>query len=289
VVAAVEAIVTATVPAAALTSQAMMAMLRRHYLPDESRPGGIFLTELPAPDGTRRADAIWQGVTASAGRQLVGHEIKVSRADVLVELADPTKCDQWLRYCNRWWLVVAHPSLIEGLDLPPSWGVLAPPSGRRRRTCTVVHPAPELQPVEQGPALRAIATRLHWDGHNRGAKLTRELSYAQRDIERLRAQVRELEQQTPAASTNPLVQQRQTIIGRVIDELGGTAGPDGIGTWRHQVTVDDLVTGLRDLGALKERRDQVRSEVDYSRRDAARLAAGLQRLLAEKPGGGDPS
>ncbi len=269
------------------TAHDMVAMLRRHYLPDESRPGGIFLTELPAPGWPRRADALWQGVTASAGHQLVGHEIKVSRSDVLVELADPTKADQWLRYCNRWWLVVAHPSLIEGLDLPPSWGVLAPPSGRRRRTCTVVQPAPELQPIEQGPALRAIATRLHWDGHNRGAELTRELAYAQREVERLRAQVRELEQLAPASSRSPSARDRAALIGRIIEELGGTAGRGDVGTWECHVSIDDVVTGLRDLGALRARQDDMRRTLNYSRKDAGRLVAGLQRLLSEPASGSE--
>ncbi len=265
------------------TSQDIAAMLRRHYLPDESRPAGIFLTEIPAPGGARRADVIWQGVTASAGHQLVGHEIKVSRGDVLVELADPTKCDAWLRYCDRWWLVVAHPSLVEGLDLPAPWGVLAPPSGRRRRTCTVVRPAPTLQPAEQGPALREIATRQHWDAHTqRGV-----LAHAQRDDAQLRNRVRQLDRLVPADAGSFTAERRAAMIARIVDELGGPWSDDQVGTVDSRVPVEDVVAALRDLGAVQERERQTRDSLSWARRDLTRLATNLTRALVGDPDGGD--
>jgi hypothetical protein len=109
-------------------ASAMIAMLRRHYIPDETRPSGIFAPEIQAPGSSgRRADLIWLGCTAAAGDELIGHEIKISRADLLNELADLSKSHSWQRYCDRWWLVVPHEALIHGLELPPSWGVMLPP------------------------------------------------------------------------------------------------------------------------------------------------------------------
>lgn len=260
---------------AATTARDLVTALRRHYIPDETRPGGIFAAEIQAPGSTRRADAIWQGVTASSGLTLIGHEVKVTRADVLVELADPTKADAWLRYCDRWWLVVAHPSLVEGLDLPDTWGVLAPPSGRRRRSFTIVHPAPRLRPAEKGPALRTLATRLHWDGHRKAGELTR----ARGDIERLQAENRRLEQQVPHGERSRSAERRHDVIARIVDELGGPWGEDTIGTWDCQVDVAQVVAALRDLGQLRRAADDTRQAVQTGRATARRHIEFLQRVV----------
>ena len=64
--------------------------LERHYIkPGPLLPPGIFLPEVgwnPAGGASGRAggcDAIWVGFTTTSGRILVGHELKVSRADWL--------------------------------------------------------------------------------------------------------------------------------------------------------------------------------------------------------------
>lgn len=62
------------------TARDVLDMLRRHYLPEGKPPGGIFAPEIQSPDGGRRADLIWQGVTAGSGYRLIGHEIKVTRS-----------------------------------------------------------------------------------------------------------------------------------------------------------------------------------------------------------------
>jgi hypothetical protein len=106
----------------ALSSTDVLTLLRRHYPPPGRPPAGILAEEVVGPDGRRRADAVWAPLVHSAGSELVGHEAKVTRSDVLTELADRTKCDPWMRYCDRWWLVVSDPGLVTGLDLPDAWG-----------------------------------------------------------------------------------------------------------------------------------------------------------------------
>lgn len=232
------------------TAVAMVAMLRRHYVPDESRPAGIFAPEVQAPGLTRRtADLIWLGCTAATGKLLIGHEIKVSRADLLAELADLTKTDPWQRYCDRWYLVVPSVSLIEGLELPGSWGVMLPPSGRRTRSMTVNRPAPPLRPDEQSPALRTIAAWVHWrvrDARNRADDREDRLKRALDDI-------RELQLKAAPRTHNPT----REIVERIVVELGGATGisPGHVGDWQHRVKVDDVVAALKDLGAVYERRD----------------------------------
>jgi hypothetical protein len=144
------------------TAGQMLDMLRRHYLPEYRPPQGIFLPEIGAPSGMRRADLIWQSFDRNG---LVGHEIKVTRADLRHELDQPEKCLDWKKYCNRWWLVVPHVALLDGLEIPADWGIMLPPSGRRTRTMTVHRRAPELRPATQDPALRRINTWLFWRNH----------------------------------------------------------------------------------------------------------------------------
>ncbi len=168
------------------TEHSMVEMLRRHYVPDATKTAGVFAPEIQAPGPVqRRADLIWLGCTAAAGNRLVGHEVKVTRADVLSELADLTKSDPWQRYCDQWWLVIPHLSLIEGLELPESWGVVLPPSGRRTRSVTVHRKAPLLGPVEDMiTALKDLGTV-----SERRAQAQFELDSCCRSLQSMRRQI----------------------------------------------------------------------------------------------------
>ena len=55
---------------------------------------------------------------------IIGHEIKVSRADWLAELRDPSKAEAWARHCHYWWIVA--PADVVRDDLPEGWGLLVP-------------------------------------------------------------------------------------------------------------------------------------------------------------------
>lgn len=183
---------TTTTPRA-LTASDVVAMLRRHYLPEGRPPGGLFAAEVGSPDGRRRADVMWAPLTTAGGTGLVGHEVKVSRADVLVELTDPTKAEPWAQYCDRWWLVVADPALVDGLDVPEAWGIMAPPSGRRTRSMTVVRSALALHPKDPAPGLRRL---LAWQTFGTADVLARakyRADNAEEQVERLRREVAELQ------------------------------------------------------------------------------------------------
>jgi len=52
-----------------------------------------------------------------------GFEVKVSRADWLSELRDPSKAEAWSRHCHYFWLVVSDKSIVQD-DLPEGWGLL---------------------------------------------------------------------------------------------------------------------------------------------------------------------
>lgn len=252
------------------TAKDMIEMLRRHYLPTGKPPAGIFAPEIQAPAGSRRADLIFQGCTAASGNELVGHEVKVSRADVLVELDDPAKSDPWQRYCDRWWLVILDPSLIEGVTLPPSWGVMSPPSGRRTKSMTILTPAPKLNPVDKAPALRTIATWLHW----RHDKAANDLVYARREVDRLQRVNADLRVSTP--NDSPVRRNHDQVVDEIVRRLGEPDARRGrLGDWQHEVSVDDVVTALRDLGAVYRHAQSVGYSVKNVLRSLERISQGV--------------
>lgn len=153
------------------TAKEMVELLRGHYIAPSKPAGGYFAPELTAPNSSRRADLIWLPLTSQERGRIVGHEVKVSRADVVQELADPTKADAWARYCSQWWLVVADPSLVDGLTIPDRWGIMAPPSGRRRRSMTIVRPAPELRPDDAADALATVLARMFFAGDDADTRI----------------------------------------------------------------------------------------------------------------------
>jgi hypothetical protein len=256
------------------TARTMTDLLRRHYLPENREPAGIFAPEIAAPGSNRRADLIWQGVTAS-GRELIGHEIKVTRADLLAELADPAKSDPWMRYCDRWYLVVPTLDLIEGLDLPAAWGLMTPPSGRRTRSMTVPIKAPKLNPDEQGPALRTLATWLHWRLHRTQTELVAEKRFIDRD----RQELHDLRQQF-AHRGHGVKSQIEELVEEVVRGIGVYSGRLGDG-WRSDVKVEDVVAELKELGATRATTTDLRRQATGYRHQLKQIGDGATRLAAE--------
>lgn len=256
------------------TAADMIAMLRRHYVPDETRPAGVFAPEIQAPDSTRRADLIWMPTTVAGGAangrtELHGHEVKVTRQDVQVELADQTKAESWAQYCTRWWLVVLHPSLIDGLEIPAAWGVLAPPSGRRTRALTVVREAPELRPAEQAPAFARLVRWQLYKHRDVEVKLRSDLRDATRLLEHARGQLNR-----PDAGPLP---RNFDQVAQVLRILGDAY------VWN--VDPADVATAVQDLSetrrAVQELRRSARGLLDQMRGLLEPVRGPLARLAAQ--------
>lgn len=88
---------------------------------------------------------LWPGGYGASrkGPLLHGHEVKVSRADWLVELRDPSKSEEFAQFCDFWWLVVSDRSIVKPGELPEGWGLMVA-SGRTTR---VVTSAPRREPI----------------------------------------------------------------------------------------------------------------------------------------------
>lgn len=271
----------------------LVEMLRRHYQPDNRPPAGVFAPEIGSPDGKRRADAVWMPTTVAGGTGLHGHEVKVSRSDVLVELADPTKADAWAQYCSRWWLVVVSPALVNGLEIPEAWGVMAPPSGRRTRSMTIVKPAPKLTPRDAAPGLaRLAAWQLHqYDGKLR--QIEHDRQHFEREADRLR---RELDTMRAVGSVAPSKQAEG--VARILRAVEERLRDEGV--WRLDELAETAVVGaLVDHVATAVAADQVRRELDQLIREVKRVVepfrysadrlAKAEKLAADLAQGGGPS
>lgn len=257
------------------TAKDLIGLLRRHLIPDETKPAGVFAPEIQAPGpSARRADLIWWGATAASGRELVGYEIKVNRADLVAELADLTKSDPWQRYCDRWNLVLAHPSLADGLDLPPTWGVLAPPSGRRTRTMTVLAPAPKLDPADQGPALATLLAWLHW--RHRDLDLRHQALRREADV--LTTRLEDLRLLVPAEHGNR--RDEQQMVARIVRALG-VDHRGALGSWRDTVDVDQVVAVLKDVAAANGLTAFARDQVAHYHEQLRWLHHQVKRTLDE--------
>jgi hypothetical protein len=91
---------------------------------------------------SRRADAVWLDLTDFNSPLIEVHEIKTNRHDLVAELRHPEKSAPWMQRAHRFWLTIPEPSLLDGLRLPQSWGILTLPAGRPQ----ILRPAPRLIP-----------------------------------------------------------------------------------------------------------------------------------------------
>lgn len=99
--------------------------------------------------GPRYADMIAVGLWPSIGLEIIGFEVKTTRADWLNEISDAKKAVAVQQYCDRWMLVVPHhnheKTVREG-ELPATWGMLTVDEAGMVRE---IVPAPKLtaQPI----------------------------------------------------------------------------------------------------------------------------------------------
>jgi hypothetical protein len=139
----------------------IIARLEKKYAP----PSWGFFTEVKSAVGysSRRADGIAVAMWRSLGLEIIGFEVKRSRADWLKELKDGSKSDELFQYCDRWFVVVADESIVKTGELPPDWG-LQVASGKGLR---IVVKAPKLKPVPLTTWFVAEILRRHFDSQKR--------------------------------------------------------------------------------------------------------------------------
>ncbi|MBO9704769.1 MAG: hypothetical protein J7474_04550 [Arthrobacter sp.] len=147
----------------ALTEQ-LLGALRNHYIgPGEAMAGGTFIPEVGINGefgSSRRCDALYTGFTSQSGRILIGHEIKVSRADWNHERAQLHKADTWADQCHAWYLVAPSEAIIPAAEVPPGWGLMVPNPRARRKFKIVVKAEVHKDRVPAWWAVRSMMARL---------------------------------------------------------------------------------------------------------------------------------
>jgi hypothetical protein len=135
------------------TTVQMREMLRSKF--SDSRY--LFMEEVRDATGFeagRSADAVAIGMYRTVGQLLWGFEIKVSRSDWLHELQQPEKSESFLRYCDRFALVVSDQNIVLPGELPEPWGMLAPIESQMKLSAEGEdQKLPNLQWVKECPAL----------------------------------------------------------------------------------------------------------------------------------------
>lgn len=276
-----------------ITSKDMVRLLKNHYLPENVPPGGILATEIGSPDGKRFADALWQSMTRSGGMKLVGHEIKVSRADVMVELKDIAKAEPWMQYCDQWWLTVSDPAIVEGLDIPSSWGIMSPPSGRKRRSMTIIQDAPMLKPISKDAGLLRLLT---WQSMQT-AKTVQEATMQKETAERKAGYLQDqLDSSLPQVHPSAV----QRIVQEVVEKLEKRLEANPLNKYGFgssflvpQQDVDAIVDAIYDYkivvstsGALANDTRNIANALEnldrYFMRDAREKIAALNEHLIKK-------
>ena len=263
-------------PAGSSSTQALTEALRGHYLrPGEVLPGGVFLTELTDDQTARRVDALHIGFWASAGRRINGHEVKVSRADWLRELADPGKAGPWFDRCHCWWLVVPSTAVARPDELPEGWGLMVP--GTRGRRFKVVVRAAEREPRVDLPFLQILAKRLDSD---RGTALAKE-ERAIREAQRHQLWAEHLQRQVTAAGADDTARRLKTLA-----DLEAAFG-QSLSTWSDggYLATKDAAEALRAFTAWQQaerKADGLLGHYDVRRVDGllADVAGAVERLAA---------
>jgi hypothetical protein len=95
----------------------------------------------------------------SSSQAIHGHEVKVSRADWLAELRDPSKAERIKRYCNFWWLVVSDASIVKPGELPEGWGLMVKSGALLRAKTKAPELAPETLTLDFVTGIAAAAQR----------------------------------------------------------------------------------------------------------------------------------
>lgn len=181
----------------------LVEMLRERYPTNEY----AFFAELRNGTGwsrgPRSADAVAFSLWPSRGLELIGFECKVSRSDWKRELAAPAKAEAIQQYCDRWWVVVSDPKIVQEGELPPTWGLLAATKGLDQGSkLKVITAAPKLEPKDidrlmLASMFRNFAESRDADFNQRveplvAARLETTRSYVEGDYERLKKQFADL-------------------------------------------------------------------------------------------------
>lgn len=266
---------TATVTEKSPTGQ-LNDLLHAHFIAPQDRlapagAGAIYLTEVTAPGGNRRADAVHIGLWQSRGAGRIDVcELKTSRSDFLREMKDPAKAEAWWPYSTAFWLVVPHVSIAGPDDLPPGWGLMVP-TGRGRRFKTVVKPA-ERTPLIDVPLLVTLLKNTETVRTNALQALRTDMATQAYRREQ------ELLRDRDTRTMGPAAKKRLDLLTQLEDVLGERLDTE---TWMNRLSATDAAHALRNFVAGQKALTESRKEMEHRIREFERIKESAARSAAD--------
>lgn len=257
-----------------VTSKDIITALSRHYIgADGLGEEHVLITEARRGAGftgnSNRCDLLAIGTWESRGLQIVGHEIKISRADWTKELKHPEKADWIWRHCHQWHLVVAspHSKIVHPGELPATWGLLEiDPAGRVK----TIQPAPINREPIRVPWTMVVGWLAQLD---RGVKrdIAKLLATARSEGEKFGRQRAEVEQAGSRA-----IEEARIVLANALKfkEATGIDMRGEYGHHRDEIAALVKLAGWDGLSTLMD-------HVETIQREAVRLQADAERILTE--------
>lgn len=251
----------------AMTASDLVARLRRHYLPPQPLPGGMFAAEvgLNGQTAVRRCDAVYVGFTASSGRGMVGHEIKVSRGDWLAELRQPHKADFWADACHSFYVVAPSVEVVKPTEVPHGWGLMVVNPRTTTRLDVVVKA--DRKPDHQPPWLAIRSVMSSWDVQRRNQEAQARATVKD-DVRR------ELEQEQAGRAKRGLDGEAGHLQG-ILTELRRQQRTVG---YPQSPTDEEVVAALLDATAVRAAAQNIRWQLGGM---LTTLSEPLTRVAAE--------
>lgn len=258
------------------TYDSLETMVRRRHEGD----GWAVFKELGNATGSRvsrHADLVAMGTWPSHGYEIFGYELKASRGDTKKELRDPAKSDAISRFCDYWYLVIADKTMIEGLIIPKTWGVLAPIKGALR----VVRKAPKLKAKDVTRAFVAAMV----------ANMARQWIPAEKHRAVIEDWNRRLQERVADESTWKAKQESEELA-RLKKTLADFESASGIKLHNWNAgnigAAVEMVVNLRNLSpdAAARRIARIDSEADqleYTAKELRASSKALQKIAAPEP------
>jgi hypothetical protein len=110
-----------------MTERTMLDLVHRRFAESNGMAPRYVVAEHVGLDPTypaRRLDAVVADTWRSSAFALHGIEVKISRSDLVRELAVPSKAGVFCDHLDYFWIAVPDRKVLRGLTLPPKWGVL---------------------------------------------------------------------------------------------------------------------------------------------------------------------
>lgn len=262
----------------------LLARLRRHYIkPGDQLPGGIFVPECGLNGSTgSRVDALYVGFTSSSGRLLVGHELKVSRADWRHELDKPGKADTWADECHAWYVVAPDTTIVRPEELPPGWGLMVINPRTTTRLEVKVKAQVHADRVPSWRVVRSIMARQDTlraqaiaDGQRQALEDARKRA---EEEQRIRAQHAGDRRLTPEERGRlELLDRLENVAGYKLDSYAFGDEEDTKVTPERLAAAIAICRGAGKLGQLPRfHRDQLTRSLDQARAGVDELAQAIE-------------